>query len=67
MNEQIDVRKLKGELARRGKTLTYLAREMRVPVSTLSSWLHQVRSPPADLASRVRKALGVPSDSITTD
>lgn len=63
----IDVRKLKAELARQGSTLARLARRTKTPASTLSAWLHRVHEPPADLASRIEKALGVPPGSITTD
>jgi transcriptional regulator with XRE-family HTH domain len=63
----VDVRKLKAELVRQGSTLTKLARKMKIPVSTLSAWLHRVHRPPADLAGRIEKTLSLGSGSISTD
>ena len=55
---QVDVRKLKAELARQGSTLTKLARKTKTP----GEHAERVAAPgtyppPADLADRIEKAL----------
>jgi transcriptional regulator with XRE-family HTH domain len=62
----IDIRKLKAELARQGSTLTALALRTGTKVSTFSAWVHGVREPPPDLVRRVAKTLGIPPGSITS-
>ena len=56
---RLDLRELRGELARRGLTQGDLARQLAVPATTLGSWLLERHPAPDDLADRIESALGL--------
>lgn len=51
---------LRVELARRRLTQIQLAQLLRVPPTTLSTWVRGAHPAPNDLATRIEKALGLP-------
>jgi transcriptional regulator with XRE-family HTH domain len=54
------------ELLRRGWTQLDLAKQLRHPHSTLSSWLRGVAPAPSNLLSRIERALKLPAGALTS-
>src|SRR2546428_4934721 len=55
----VDGDALRVELARRDLTQTQLALLMKLPPTTLSTWIRGAHPAPSDLAGRIEKALGL--------
>lgn len=53
------------ELLRRGMTQLDLAKHLRHPHSTLSSWLRGVAPAPSNLLARIERALKMPAGALT--
>lgn len=62
---KLDSTRLRVELARLNFTRRRLARELAVPPSTLSTWLHGVAPAPKDLTERIEVALRLSPGSLT--
>jgi ribosome-binding protein aMBF1 (putative translation factor) len=60
----MDLRRLNVELARLGLRRLDLARKLRVPRTTLSTWLTRASTPPSDLGRRIEKALKLPDGTL---
>jgi plasmid maintenance system antidote protein VapI len=60
----VDVDALRIELARRNLTQTQLAQLMKLPPTTLSSWVRGAHPAPDDLARMIEKALGLSAGAL---
>lgn len=56
---------LKVELAKAGLNQSQLARKLEVPSTTLSDWLRGEHPAPADLPTRIEKALGLSAGALS--
>ena len=61
----IDLPELRACLARRRLRQVDLAKNIGVPVTTLSAWLRGVHPGPADLPTRIERALRLTPDSLS--